>query len=104
MLLLFLFIYLVAASDLHLNNNGPFGKRHSIKDEPSPYACNRGPGISTSINSDLNVSSTVYTSLDEINVTWSAMSNTCLDDFIGIYFTEIPLAGNYVQIYASIDL
>jgi hypothetical protein len=93
------FFVFVAETDHHLNANGPFGKRHSIKDEPSPHACNRGPGISspsdsisTVIIADLNVSTTVYASLDQIEVTWTSTLNSCQDDFIGIYFVEIPIS------------
>ncbi|CAF1079501.1 unnamed protein product [Rotaria sordida] len=45
----------------------------------------------------LNVSATVYTSNQVIDVTWKPTSAPCTDDFIGIYFAEIPLtdACNY---------
>lgn len=92
------FFELFVATDQHLHDNGPFGKRHSIKDEPSPYTCKRGSGISLSsdstltvINTDLNVSNTVYASLDQIEVTWTPILNSCHDDFIGIYFVEISI-------------
>ncbi len=48
-LLLACFVF-VDAKDQHLNVNSPFGKRHSVNNEPSPYACHRGPGISSSSN------------------------------------------------------
>jgi hypothetical protein len=96
----------VATTDQHLNVNGPFGKCHSVKDEKSPYACHRGPGISSSLNSmspvintDLNVSTTVYASLDPIEITWLSTLIACPDDFIGIYFVEIPiLTGIYIPV------
>ncbi|CAF3957658.1 unnamed protein product [Rotaria magnacalcarata] len=84
--------------DQHLNDNGPFGKHHSVHDEPSPHSCNRGSGlILSSIFSTLmtvmtlNVSTTVYVSNEQVNVTWTPMTAPCVDDFIGIYFGEIPL-------------
>jgi hypothetical protein len=40
---------------------------------------------------NLNVSTTVYVSLEEIKVTWTPLSNVCQDDFIGIYFSETPV-------------
>jgi hypothetical protein len=93
------FFAVVAATDYHLNSNGPFGKRHSIKDEPSPYNCHRGAGISLSsvpistvIAANLNVSTTIYVSNDQIEVTWSSTLISCQDDFIGIYFVEIPIS------------
>jgi hypothetical protein len=59
--------------DRHLNANGPFGKRHSIGDEPSPHACNRRDGISSSSRvltvDNINVSSTVYSSNELITIT-----------------------------------
>ncbi|CAF2723528.1 unnamed protein product [Rotaria sp. Silwood2] len=39
----------------------------------------------------LNVSSTFYVSNQQIVVTWPTMSSSCNDDFIGIYFIDIPL-------------
>lgn len=96
-ILLFLFITAVI-SDQHLRNIGAFRKSHSTNDEPSPYACNRTTGISFTnvalIN--LNVTTTVYSSNEQINVTWSSISTVCADDFIGIYFTEVSFgAGTF---------
>ena len=89
-----LFVILVA-EDQHLNANGPFGKRHTINDEPSSYACDRSQGLlssSTTLTiSNLNVSATVYSSNEEIRVTWTPLSSACEDDFIGVYFVEIPI-------------
>lgn len=89
-----LFVILTAA-DKHLNANGPFGKRHTINDEPSPYACDRSQGLLSSFTtltiSRLNVSATVYSSNEEIIVTWTPLSSACEDDFIGVYFVEIPI-------------
>jgi hypothetical protein len=92
----FLFSFVIfAAADQHLNANGPFGKRHTINDEPSPHACNRGGGLLSSLTtvtvSTLNISATVYSSNEQIDVTWTPISAPCNDDFIGIYFVEIPL-------------
>ncbi|CAF3389336.1 unnamed protein product [Rotaria sp. Silwood1] len=85
-------------AEKHLNANGPFGKRHEFHNEPSPYACNRGAGLSSSIFhrrnkdlQDLQVSKTVYMSSEQILVTWTPISASCKDDFIGIYYIEIPL-------------
>ena len=91
--LLFFFIILVAA-DQHLHANGPFGKRHLASEAPSPYACNRSTGapLSTGAQITLNVTTTVYASNEQINVTWTSTSTPCTDDFIGIYFVEIPLS------------
>ena len=93
-----IFYVFVATADDHLNANGPFGKLHSIKDEPSPYTCRRDAGLDLSSHSsltvnatDLNVSSTAYASLDQIEVTWTSTLISCNDDFVGIYFVEIPI-------------
>ena len=83
---------LLVAGDQHLNANGPFGKRHTVDSEPSPYTCNRPDGYSTSGTvADLKVSATNYSSNEEITVSWSSLSSWCKDDFIGVYFLEIPL-------------
>jgi len=100
------FFVLVAATDHHLNANGAFGNRHSIEDEPSIYPCDRSVGISTSSHpiptvtiTDLNVSTTVYVSMEEVRVTWTPILNPCQDDFIGIYFVEIPILTGIYAIY-----
>jgi hypothetical protein len=86
---------ILVAGDRHLNANGPFGKLHTINTEPSPYTCNRGFGLlsySTSVTvSNLNISATVYSSNEEIKVTWTPLSTSCKDDFIGVYFADIPI-------------
>ena len=96
----------VVRTDHHLNANGPFGKRHSTEDEPSPYHCQRGAGVishsvplQTMINADLNVSATIYASLDQIEVTWPSTLTSCPDDFVGIYFVEIPIDTGTNTIY-----
>lgn len=91
---------ILAAGDQHLNNNGPFGKRHTINSEPSPYACNRGDGLLSSATTvtveTLNVSATNFSGSEEIKITWTPFSTVCKDDFIGVYFSEIPAnSGNY---------
>lgn len=86
-------------SDNHENSNGPFGKHHSIQNVPSPYGCNRTLGrsvasmpSSTVINiTRLDVSTTFYVSNEEILLTWNSTGFACQDDFIGIYFSEIPI-------------
>jgi len=93
------FVILVAG-DQHLHANGPFGKRHTTINEPSPYACNRPDGIVPSLTtvavSNLNLSATVYSSNEQIKITWTPLSSSCQDDFIGVYFAETPLAqGKY---------
>ena len=92
------FLGILVEGDRHFNQNGPFRKRHRLGDEPSPYACDRGSGISflkmLSI-ANIKVSSTSYLSNDQINLTWTPISTPCSDDFIGIYFSEIdPARGN----------
>lgn len=97
-------IILLIQAEKHLNANGPFRKKHKIGNEPSPTACNRGAGISspffrrrTKDVQDIQVSKTRYVSSEEIQLTWTPISPTCKDDFVGIYFTEIPLiAGKYL--------
>jgi hypothetical protein len=89
----------VVQAEKHLNANGPFGKRHTIHNEPSPYACNRGSGVSSPFFrrkikavQDIKVSKTAYISSETIQVTWTPISASCKDDFIGIYYVEVPLA------------
>jgi hypothetical protein len=88
-----------AQAEKHLNANGPFGKRHTVHNEPSPYACNRGAGISspffrrrTQAVQNIQVSKTVYLSSEQIQLTWKPISASCKDDFIAIYSVDIPIA------------
>jgi hypothetical protein len=100
-------IVIFVGADRHLNANGPFGKRHTMDSELGHvHPCHRGKGIpsfSSSSISDaivtipsLNVTTTVYSNGEQINVSWTSMSFLCKDDFVGIYFIETPLsAGKY---------
>jgi hypothetical protein len=95
-----------AIGDQHLNANGPFGKRHTINDEPSPYACKRGPGLSTHskmiTETSLNVSAVVYSSREQITVSWAPLSTMCKDDFVGVYFTDIAIEdGKHLLIHSA---
>jgi len=96
-ILLSSFIVFVAAGK-HLNANGPFGKTHTINSHPE-NACRHPPDIpsSTSVTAaTLNISAMVYSTNEQITVTWASVSTLCKDDFIAIYFVEIPLtAGKY---------
>ena len=93
-----LVIFVVA--DRHLNANGPFGKRHTIDNDLShTHPCHRGTGISSALisgmtanMSTLNVTATVYSSNEQINISWTPISSPCKDDFLGIYFVENPLS------------
>jgi hypothetical protein len=96
----FFVVLLVVATQCeeHLHVNGPFGKVHLTAKIPSPFNCNRSIGIfsrsirSTSVEiTDLKVSSTNYSNSDEIYVSWTPLSAPCTDDFIGVYFVEIPV-------------
>jgi hypothetical protein len=91
--LLFSFIISVA-SDQHLNDDGPFGKLHLVSELLSPYNCNYTADVSSSNAAQiiLNVTTTVYSNNEQINVTWTSTSTPCADDFIGIYSIEIPLS------------
>ncbi len=97
--IVFLAIFVLASQcEEHLHAHGPFGKAHLSVEIPSPFNCNRSSGIisrsirSTSIGiSELKVSSTNYSNMDTINVSWIPSSTLCKDDFIGIYFVEIPV-------------
>lgn len=87
------YFFTFVASDQHLNANGPFGKRHTFNDEPTPHACNRGSGFSFRRNlQQLQVSKTNYSSLEDIVVSWTPITGACKDDFVGVFFSEIPLA------------
>jgi hypothetical protein len=94
LVLLFSSFIILIAADQHLNANGPFGKRHLTTEAPSPYACNRSIGASSTTVTEitLNVTAIVYSSNEQINVTWTSTSTPCIDDFIGIYFVKIPLS------------
>ena len=98
------FLVFVAARDRHSNVNWAFRNRHSIRD--NGYPCHRHIGSSRSSDSvpietitDLNVSTTVYVSMEQIEVTWKPILNSCRDDFIGIYFAETPILTGMHAIY-----
>ncbi len=95
-IILFLLFIIYVEGDRHLNANGPFGKRHVIGDEPSPHACNPLNTISSSSRTssvmNINISANVYSSNELITVTWTPISDLCVDDFVGIYFVDIPLS------------
>jgi len=81
----------------HLNANGPFGKSHKYKNEPSPYACNRGAGVQSSFFprrvkpiQQMSVSKTLYASTEPIQVSWTPVSPSCKDDFVGVFYAEVP--------------
>ncbi|CAF1489644.1 unnamed protein product [Adineta steineri] len=82
-----------AATGKHFNGNGPFRKPHRIDDHPED-ACRHPPHVSSSISetvATLNVSTTIYSTNEQITITWTSVSTVCHDDFIAIYFAEIPL-------------
>jgi hypothetical protein len=41
---------------------------------------------------NINISAMVYSSNELITITWTPISDLCVDDFVGIYFVEIPLS------------
>lgn len=92
-LVLCLFISFVA-SHRHIDASGAFGKRHLIDEIGHSYIHNYTANVSTFKDNPmiLNVSSTVYSNTEQINVTWTSTSISCKDDFIGIYSIEIPIS------------
>jgi hypothetical protein len=87
-----------------LHANGPFGKVHLKAEILSLFNCNTTINIfssSTSVTiTDLKVSSTNYSNSETIYVSWTSTSTPCKDDFIGIYFVEIPVeTGKKIQLY-----
>ena len=95
--LLFLFVGItISECEEHRYAHGAFGKAHLRLEMPSPYDCNRPIGLlsnSQSISiSELKVSSTNYSNGGTIDVSWSpSTSSPCIDDFIGVYFVEVPI-------------
>jgi hypothetical protein len=97
-------VILLVQAEKHLNTNGPFRKRHTVGNEPSPYACDRGAGIAspffrrrTKAVKDIQISKTLYVSSEQIQLTWKPISASCKDDFIGIFYTEVPMEkGKYI--------
>ncbi len=107
-LIIFIASYIaLAAADTDLNANGPFGKSHTVDDGPSPYACNRGAGIAspffcrrTTAVQNIEVSKSRYISSETIKLTWTPISASCKDDFIGIYYAEISIEnGKYITYF-----
>ena len=93
--LAFIFLVHVRLGEGHVHITGPFGKIHREVNIPSPFNCNRTLGLSPNSSSlgitDLQVSSTHYSNKEHINVSWTPLSSPCNDDFIGIYFVEVPV-------------
>ena len=89
--------------DEHLYTVGPFGKRHVVNKTPNLDSCNSQTEIvsSTDIRINLHVTAVSYSSNEQINLTWTSSPTTCIDDFIGIYFTETSFSAGIV-IYLSI--
>ena len=76
-----------------MHAHGPLGTFHLNAEAPSPTGCNRRPGVSATAVAlaTLNVTATVYNSSQIIDIIWMPVNDSCTDDFIGAYFTEIPL-------------
>ena len=98
------FLGFVAAKDRHSNVNWAFRNRHSLRDDG--YPCHRNIGSSrrsdsTSIGTitQLNVSTTIYISMEQIEVTWAPILNPCRDNFVGIYFAETPILTGIHALY-----
>jgi hypothetical protein len=96
----------LAAADPELHANGPFGKRHTADDGPSPSACNRGAGISSPFFSpqtepvqNIQASKTLYMSSEQIHLTWTPRSTSFKDDFVGIFNAEVPIENGKYFIY-----
>ncbi len=98
-------------AEKHLNANGPFRKRHTVHNEPSPYACNRGSGISSPFFARrakpvqlIQVSKTHYVSSEQITLTWTPIFASCKDDFIGIFYVEVPVEKGTYAIFSEFIL
>ena len=98
-LVFFILLVVGCQCEQHLYAHGPFGKAHLSVEIPTPFNCNRSIGIfSRSIRApsiritELQVSSTNYSNMEIIHVSWTPTFTPCKDDFIGIYFVEIPAA------------
>ncbi len=88
-------LLILVESDQHLNANGPFGKQHTVNDGPSPYGCDRGSGVTSRFVrrrfravQQMNVSKTLYASSEPIQVSWIPVSQSCKDDFVGVFYAE----------------
>lgn len=86
-------LIILVSGDRHMHAHGPLGTYHPNIEAPSPVGCARGKGAPPSNTTlmTLNVSAIFYNSSQIINITWTPSVDTCNDDFIGAYFTEIPL-------------
>ena len=89
-------LLILVESDQHLNSNGPFGKQHTVNNGPSPYGCDRGSGIASGFVrrgsravQQMNVSKTLYASSEPVQVSWIPVSQSCRDDFVGVFYTEV---------------
>jgi hypothetical protein len=94
----FVLLVVVTRSEEDLYAHGPFGKAHLKVKIPSPFNSQRPIGIfHRSVRSllrgttDIHVSTTLYFNGDQIGISWTPSSAPCQDDFIGLYFPEIPI-------------
>ena len=88
----------VIQSKQHLFSHGAFGKAHLTVDLPNPFNCNRTIGLISRLFpmkslrlTELQVSKVNYSNADQLTVTWTPIENPCKDDFIGVYFVEVPV-------------
>jgi len=88
----------VIQSKQHLFSHGAFGKVHLTVDLPNPFNCNRIIGLISRLFpmkslrlTELQVSKVNYSNADQLTVTWTPIENPCKDDFIGVYFVEVPV-------------
>lgn len=94
---LFVLLIFGIQCEQHLHAHGPFGKPHLTVDIPNPTNCNRTIGLLSHIHrsksvkiTELQVSTTNYTNTETLHVSWTPTFTPCKDDFIGVYFVEIP--------------
>lgn len=92
-------LVVLTVSDAHMHAHGPLGTFHLNVEAPSPTGCNRPSGVSSTAVTlaTLNVTATVYNSSQIIDITWTPFGDECTDDFIGAFFTEIPLERGRIQ-------
>lgn len=98
-----LLLVVIIKSEEHFQTDGSFGRSHLKIDPVNPYNCNQSITASSRFTlsstvtiADLQVSSTHYSNNEQIEVSWVPLTAPCKDDFIGVYFVEIPLnTGKY---------
>lgn len=87
-LLVLIYLIIEIRSEKEDHFIGPLGKVHLKSNIPSPFNCNRSIGSTTQL--DIQLSKTKYSNGDFVSLSWIPLNSSCFDDFIGLFFVNVP--------------